>query len=707
MANDRVQKIPAGRGQVAVNMGKKMKLDKGTLKKLLKRVVLTHKMAWSLVAILIIVSAICDVQSSVFIGRVIDRFINPVIQKYSQEDVYREPNQAIDFGNYNYANTNNVGERETIAYETDGKVEVSIVDMQALKSSLWAYISQIIIIFAVGIIAQYAYNRIMIYIAQGVQKEIRNEMFSKMQNLPIKYFDINKYGDIMSRYTNDIETLNQMISQSIPSVISTVVTVAVVFASMIAINGWLTIFSVCLIFGLMFTTKNIARIASKYSIKQQEDLGKINGYVEELINGQKVVKVFTHEEKAIEGFDNLNFELYDSSVKANTVANILMPIMGKMSRLQYVIIAIVGGVVAIKYNAMTIGNFVAYLQLTDRLGMPINQVTQQFASVVMALAGAKRIFDLIDEKQEADEGFVELVNLDENNNIVEYHTKNWAWKVPCNYVEKEEYKKYLERYELPSQVVKEDGDYLYLAVKGHIDIQDVTFGYVPGKTVLHDITLYAKPGQKIAFVGATGAGKTTISNLINRFYDIQEGSIIYDGINIFDIKKWALRKSLGVVLQDTNLFTGTIKENIRYGRPEATDAEVLEAAKLANAHGFIKRLPNGYDTVLTENGSELSQGQRQLLSIARAAIADPPVMILDEATSSIDTRTEKIVQDGMDKLMNNRTVLVIAHRLSTVRNSKAIMVLDHGKIIERGEHDFLLSLKGTYYNLYTGAFELE
>ncbi len=471
---------------------------------------------------------------------------------------------------------------------------------------------------------------------------------------------------------------------------------------MFSINAGLTAFALVLIVVLVTSTKKIATLASKYSVKQQNDLGAINGYVEEMVHGQKVIKVFTHEEEAIDGFEKLNDDLYDSSVKANTFANILMPIMGKMSRLQYVIIAIAGGIVAIKTRVLSLGNLVAFLQLSDRLGMPINQVTQQFASVVMALAGAKRIFDLIDEEPEEDNGVVTLVNLDENKNETENLTEDWAWKVPASLINGEE--KYTE---LRNSLSENVGEYVYIPVKGYIELIDVTFGYEPDKTVLNDITLYAKPGQKIAFVGATGAGKTTITNLINRFYDIQEGIIKYDGLDIMDIKKESLRKSLGMVLQETNLYTGTIMENIRYGRPEATDEEVIQAAKLANAHGFIKRLPNGYDTMLTENGSQLSQGQRQLISIARAAVADPPVMVLDEATSSIDTRTEKIVQEGMDKLMDGRTVLVIAHRLSTVRNAKAIMVLDHGEIIERGEHDFLIEQKGTYYKLYTGAFELE
>jgi len=684
--SDNTRELP-NRNSGAVLRGQKLKIDKGTFKKLLKRVFEPHKFAWLFVLVLIIVSSICDVQSSLFIGKVIDEKIVPVIDQYVRKEI-DNPIQDKMYSSY-----------EGVA---DGEVEISSQDMEKLDKSIWDYIKEIGVIFVIAIASAYLYNRIMIYISQGVQREIRDEMFAKMQSLPIRYFDTNSHGDIMSRYTNDIETLNQLISQSIPSFISTFVTIVAVFISMFNINAGLTIFSLVLIFITMFSTKKVAGLASKYSVKQQNDLGKINGFVEEMIHGQKVIKVFNHEENAINDFENLNDELYDSSVKANTFANILMPIMGKMSKLQYVIIAIVGGAIAINTNALSLGNLVAFLQLSDRLGMPINQVTQQFASVVMALAGAKRIFDLIDEEPEDDDGVVTLVNLDENHNETSKLTKDWAWKIPTALIKNDD--KYIELRENLDDI---NGEYIYLPVKGHIELVDVTFGYEPDKVVLDDITLYAKPGQKIAFVGATGAGKTTITNLINRFYDIQDGFIKYDGLDIMDIQKESLRKSLGMVLQETNLYSGTIMENIRYGRSDATDEEVIAAAKLANAHGFIKRLPNGYNTVLTENGSELSQGQRQLISIARAAIADPPVMVLDEATSSIDTRTEKIVQDGMDKLMDGRTVLVIAHRLSTVRNAKAIMVLDHGKIIERGDHDFLISEKGVYYRLYTGAFELE
>lgn len=631
------RRMPQGRGRMAANMGRKVKLDKETFKKLLKRITNKHKVAWIVVIILILISVMATIQSSLFIGTLIDDYIAPLLLE-----------------------------------------DVPVYD------ELFKAICKIAVIYLIGTISTYAYNRVMINISQGVLKEIRDEMFEKMQNLPIRYFDTKSHGDIMSCYVNDIDTLRQMIAQSIPQILSSIVTVVGTFITMISLNLTLTatvVFMVCI---MMFLTGKIGGIAGKFFIAQQNDLGKMNGFVEEMINGQKVIKVFCHEEKAIEDFDKINDDLYNSSVQANTVSNILMPILHNLSNVQYVVVAILGGSMAIQgINALTLGKVATFLQLTRSFAMPINQVSQQLNSIIMALAGAKRIFDLIEETPEIDEGDVILVNLDENGKEVNKHTKDWAWKIP------------------------KENEFEYIPVKGHIELTNVVFGYNEEKTVLNNVSLYAKPGQKIAFVGATGAGKTTITNLINRFYDIQEGMIKYDGIDVKRIKKSSLRQSLGMVLQDTNLFTGTILENIRYGRPEATDEEVKEAAKLANAHGFIKRLPNGYDTVLTENGSQLSQGQRQLLAIARAAVADAPVMILDEATSSIDTRTEKIVQDGMDKLMEGRTVLVIAHRLSTVRNAKAIIVLDHGEIIERGEHEFLLEQKGTYYRLYTGAFELE
>lgn len=633
------RRMPPPKGRMM--MGSGMKLDKKTFAKLLKRITSKHKIAWIAVIILIVISVVASIQSSMFVGTLIDDYIAPLLLE--DAPVY------------------------------DG---------------LFKAICQIAVIYVIGTVATYAYNRVMISISQGVLKEIRDEMFEKMQKLPIKYFDTKSHGDIMSCYVNDIDTLRQMIAQSIPQIVSSVITVVGVFFSMIFLNLTLTVIVVLMVFLMLTLTGKIGGIAGKFFIAQQNDLGKMNGFVEEMINGQKVIKVFCHEEKAIEQFESINGDLYSSSVQANTISNILMPILNNLSHLQYVVVAVVGGIMAIfGKGGLTLGKVSTFLQLTKSFAMPINQVSQQLNSIIMALAGAKRIFDLIEEEPEIDEGDVVLVNLDESGIEINKHTKDWAWKVP--------------------KQVTENIEYEYIPVKGHIELEDVDFAYDGENMVLKNISLYAKPGQKIAFVGATGAGKTTITNLINRFYEIQDGTIRYDGIDIKRIKKHSLRQSLGIVLQDTNLFTGTIMENIRYGRPEATDDEVIDAAKLANADGFINRLPNGYDTVLTENGTQLSQGQRQLLAIARAAVADAPVMILDEATSSIDTRTEKIIQDGMDKLMEGRTVLVIAHRLSTVRNSKAIIVLEHGKIIERGEHDFLIDQKGTYYRLYTGAFELE
>lgn len=527
----------------------------------------------------------------------------------------------------------------------------------------------------------------MVKISQGTIKKIRDDMFSKMQKLPIKYFDTNTNGDIMSRYTNDTDTLSQMISQGLPQFFTSAVTIIVVFVSMIITNIYLTMIVLLSLIIVFLVTNKITSNSGKYFIKQQEAVGKLNGYIEEMVNGQKVIKVFCYEKKVKENFDKLNNDLCKQAYNANKFSNILGPVNGALGNVIYSLIALFGGIFAVSgIGGVSVGLIVSFLQLSKTFIRPINQISHQLNSVIMALAGAKRIFALMDEEPEKDEGYVTLVNVKYVDGVLKEtneKTEKWAWK---------------HRHH--------DGTVDYVELKGHIELENVDFGYDEEKTILHDISLYAKPGQKIAFVGATGAGKTTITNLLTRFYDVKKGKIRYDGININKIKKQDLRASFGMVLQDTNLFTGTIKENIKYGVADATDEEVVNAAKLANAHDFITRLPNGYDTVLTGNGSSLSQGQRQLLSIARCALVDPPVMILDEATSSIDTRTEKIVQEGMDKLMQGRTVFVIAHRLSTVRNSKAIMVLEGGKIIERGSHEDLIAQKGQYYKLYTGAFEL-
>ncbi len=617
------------------------KLDGKTAKRIIGYITKNYKKQLFFVIMCILVSSVSGVIGSLFLQTVIDDYITPLLNV-----------------------TNPV------------------------FTGLLKAIGVMAVIYIIGALAGYLYNRIMAVISQSVLKDIRDEMFAKMQTFPISYFDTNTHGDIMSHYTNDTDTLRQMISQSLPSLISSLITIVAVVFAMLSISVLLTFFIIIFVFFMLYVTKKIAGKSGKYFINQQQSLGKVNGFVEEMINGQKVIKVFTHEEKAKEDFDKLNEELCVNMTKANKYANNLMPILNNLGELEYVLVAIIGGILSINgIGTLTIGAIASFLQLTKSFNQPIKQISQQINSVIMAMAGAKRIFELLDTKPEEDNGYVTLVNAKkEDGKIVETEEETgiWAWKHPHH-----------------------DGTITYEELKGHIELNHVDFSYSPDKQVLFDVSLYAKPGQKIAFVGATGAGKTTITNLINRFYDIEDGKIRYDGININKIKKPDLRRSLGIVLQDTNLFTGTIKENIKYGKLNATDEEVINAAKLANAHNFIEMLPDGYDTMLTSNGANLSQGQRQLIAIARAAVHNPPVMILDEATSSIDTRTEKIVQDGMDKLMEGRTVLVIAHRLSTVRNSKAIMVLDHGRIIERGDHDDLIAQKGQYYQLYTGAFELE
>jgi len=619
----------------------KPKTDKKTVKRLLSYITKDYKIPFICVVIGILVSSFVSVAGSLFLEVLIDDYITPLIGA---------------------ANPNYTG--------------------------LIRFVMIMAGVYVIGIIATFLYNRIMVVIAQGVLKNIRNEMFSHMQTLPIKYFDTNTNGDIMSHYTNDTDTLRQMLTQSVPQLISSVVTIISVFLAMLFTSIHLTVIVVIMIFVMFGVTKTIGGKSGKFFGKQQQSIGQLNGFIEEMINGQKVIKVFCHEEEAKHDFDILNEQLRDDASKANTYANMLMPIMANIGNLQYVLIAIIGAMLALNgVGGLTLGAIATFLQLSRSFTMPIGQVSQQLNAVVMAFAGAGRIFELLDQEPEVDEGYVTLVNAKhENGEIVEVkeHTGMWAWKHP-----------------------HEDGSVTYTELNGEVRFFDVDFGYNEEKIILHDVSLYAESGQKVAFVGATGAGKTTITNLINRFYDIADGKIRYDGININKIKKADLRRSIGIVLQETNLFTGTIMENIRYGNLDATDEEVYNAAKLANADDFIRRLPDGYNTMIDGDGGSLSQGQRQLLSIARAAVADPPVMILDEATSSIDTRTEAIVQRGMDALMHGRTVFVIAHRLSTVQNSDVIMVLEQGRIIERGSHDRLIEEHGKYYQLYTGAFELD
>ena len=558
-------------------------------------------------------------------------------------------------------------------------------------SPLFGYLAKLACIFGLGILGSFLYNYLMVGVTQGVQKTIRDDLFTRMQRLPLRYFDSHPAGDIMSRYTSDIDTLRQVLSQSLPQCVSSLVTLIVVLINLIDTSWILTIVMAFTVALIIYVTKVLASKSAGYFIGQQKALGAVNGYIEEMISGQKVVKIFNHEEVCKENFDKINEELRANAYNAGKFSNMLGPINNNLGYVQYAVLAIFGGLICIKSDGrlLTLGSLMAFMVLSRSFNMPISQISNQIIAIVMALAGAERIFTLVDEAPEEDQGYVTLVNahIDADGTVHECpeHTGHWAWRHPH----------------------QADGSVTYTELKGDITMEHVDFGYVPEKTVLHDVTLYAHPGQKIAFVGATGAGKTTITNLINRFYDIADGKIRYDGINVNKICKPDLRRSLGVVLQETNLFTGTVMDNIRYGKLDATDEECIHAAKLANADDFITRLPDGYDTMLTANGGNLSQGQRQLIAIARAAVADPPVMILDEATSSIDTHTEALVQAGMDALMKGRTVFVIAHRLSTVRNSDCIMVLDHGRIIERGTHDDLIAQKGTYYQLYTGAFELE